>query len=218
MPRDYRKPLIDLTGKRFGKLVVESYCIEPEEYKINGNKWNCICDCGNRVKKKGNLLRAGETKSCGCLIKDILLERQLKHGKSRSKIYSIWTAIKQRCHNPNYERFEDYGGRGIEVCERWRESFENFLADMGSTHKDGLSLERKDVNKGYNPDNCIWITLEEQAKNTRRTVVLDTPWGKMSVKEASEKSGIPYQTLIARKNKNYSMEELFKLPKRRLNL
>lgn len=146
---------INLTGKRFGKLVAL-------EYFGNGH-WMTQCDCGTKKAVKTSHLISGNTKSCGCL----KTGRKVVHGKSHTKIHKIWTSILTRCHNPNSTRYSYFGGMGITVCERWCNSFENFLDDMGEPPK-GLVLGRIDKNKEYSPENCRWETPQEASLNRIR--------------------------------------------------
>jgi len=148
-----RKVLIDLAGKRPGRLEVLFY--------VGGNRWVCVCECGARVVVLGASLRKGRTKSCGCLAR----ERATKHGMSRSRAYGIWKAMMQRCYNPNCSAYAYYGGRGIIVCECWH-SFVNFLIDMGEPPP-GLSIDRINNDGNYEPTNCRWATPSEQNQNRR---------------------------------------------------
>lgn len=135
----------------------------------------CRCDCGTeKIISSGNLGK-GKSNSCGCLQREgatarLNANRKIKHGMKRrgnpAPEYAVWSMMKKRCHDPEDKDYRHYGGRGIVVCQRWRDSFENFIADMGR-RPPGLTLERKDNSKGYEPSNCKWATWTEQAKNRR---------------------------------------------------
>jgi len=132
----------------------------------------CRCDCGTEREVGRYLLTSGRSKSCGCLQKEVakegVIQRCTTHGHTGSKTYNSWAGMVQRCTNPNSTKYADYGGRGITVCERWKNSFGDFLADMGE-RPNGLSIERVDNDKGYSPENCVWADNFAQARNTRRT-------------------------------------------------
>jgi hypothetical protein len=156
--------LIEMTGKRFGRLVV------VEQAGVSTTRkalWLCRCNCGEERIIPGDGLRQGEHVSCGCHRRDLTVERNTKHGRYHSKIHIAWTNMLQRCLNPNATKFNNYGGRGITVCERWR-SFENFLEDIGDPPSSNLSIDRIDVNGNYEPGNCRWATTVQQRHNRRR--------------------------------------------------
>lgn len=153
-----------LTGIRFGRLIA----IEKIKVKYI-TKYKCTCDCGNEVIIDHGSLQSGRTKSCGCLNKEKASENAYKHGHSgynESKEYRTWCNMKIRCYNKNHNRFEHYGGKGIKVCDRWLNSFENFLADMGNAPSSEYSIDRINNDGDYDPNNCRWATASEQINNS----------------------------------------------------
>jgi hypothetical protein len=155
----------DLTGQRFGRLTATARAADRR-----ANYWRCACDCGNESVVRGVLLRNGNTQSCGCYSKEVsaaIGRNNATHGKRHVPEYAIWNQIKQRCRNPNATRFSDYGGRGINVCERWAESFEAFYADMGPRPSSKHSIDRTNNDGNYEPGNCRWATGSQQAFNRR---------------------------------------------------
>lgn len=150
----------DITGQRFGRLTAIA-AVEKRQHRWY---WRCRCDDGNEVVVGGNDLRNGKTKSCGCLMR----ESRFAHGAARTVEYNSWVNMMQRCYNPRCKDFKNYGGRGIKVCDRWHD-FVNFLADMGLRPAAGYSIERVNVDKDYEPSNCIWLPMSEQSKNRRNS-------------------------------------------------
>lgn len=157
----------DIKGDVFGRLTV----IEEYGRDKHGNAtWYCKCSCGNFKVVTGVYLRNGDTKSCGCLSPELIGNRRRIHGLSRKNNteYEIWKGMKARCFNPNGAHYDIYGGRGITVCERWKNSFNEFIADMGLRPTPSHSIDRyPDMNGNYEPSNCRWATNREQTRNKR---------------------------------------------------
>lgn len=150
-------------GARFDRLIVIA---EPSHEGGRYPRVNVRCDCGTEKNLRVSVLGVG-TKSCGCLGRETAGEKARTHGMRNTSEYNIWTSMKQRCHNPNFRFYANYGGRGISVCERWRESFEAFYADMGPRPSKKHTIDRIDNDGGYEPGNCAWSTYKEQAQNKR---------------------------------------------------
>lgn len=156
--------VVDMVGLRVGRLIVTA------RSGSRGSKatWLCRCDCGADVVVLGTGLRAGDTTSCGCYQREVNRAVHTSHGHAvpgrQSPTYESWIAMKTRCTNPRHRRWKDYGGRGIEICAQWVDSFANFLADMGERPA-GHTIDRIDGTKGYFPENCRWATPKQQAQN-----------------------------------------------------
>lgn len=190
----------DLTGQRFGRLIVISF-----SHKKDGGKryfWNCLCDCGNTTIIRIDHLKSRHTQSCGCL----LIEKITKHGFSRSHIYRIWAGMIARCQNPKMNCYGHYGGRGISVCEEWLD-FENFYTDIGQykpSHKH--EIDRINNDAGYSLDNCRWATSKENHRNTSKNIWIEFDCKTKTLAEWSEVTGIKYQTIRSRLRNGWSIE------------
>jgi hypothetical protein len=156
---------VDMTGRKFGRLLI----LGLGEKRGSRLLWRVRCDCGTEKQSGGGDIRSGKIISCGCWKREKARaagDRTRTHGMSGTSTHNIWDTMIQRCHNPNRKDYQRYGGIGITVCDRWRNSFEHFLADMGE-RPTGLSIDRRDGTKGYSPDNCRWATNVEQARNSK---------------------------------------------------
>lgn len=157
---------IELTGRRFGKLVVLKR--EQNEPKKHA-RWLCRCDCGKEVIIQSHCLIQRSQQSCGCL----LAEMHLTHGKTNSRLYNVWNCMKQRCGNPNNHNYKEYGERGISVCDEWKcnfEAFEKWSLENGynpNAKRGECTIDRIDVNGNYEPSNCRWVSMKVQSKNKR---------------------------------------------------
>jgi hypothetical protein len=151
---------IDLIGHIFGRLTVVS---EKGKGKGRNTIWECTCCCGNTSFVCGGELKRGNTKSCGCLRR----ESNTTHGLRRHPMYSVWASMKKRCYTESYKRYQDYGGRGIKVCDRWLGSLEDFIEDVYEGYEKGLQLDRIDNNGDYEPSNIRWVTPQQNVMNRR---------------------------------------------------
>lgn len=207
------KKIKDLSGLRFGRLAVTIFVgtkrTGPQSVV---SRWLCRCDCGSDVEVSGSQLTCGKTRSCGCLSRELVAARSTTHGRARSRTYKTWQGMLNRCTNPSYTGYKNYGGRGIKVCPRW-DSFENFLFDMGD-QPDDKTIERDDNDGDYTPENCRWATMKEQAQNRRTTIIIEFNGEKRSVKGWAEHLGIPTSTLRSRL-KTMSVEEAFSASRER---
>lgn len=191
--------LIDLSGKVFGRLTVlhqAPHLVSPSG--VRRVAWTVVCECGTVKDVATVYLVHGDTKSCGCLQPEVASICNTTHGYTTNrripKQYHAWAGMIARCYNPNHKGYKDYGARGIGVVDRWRNSYENFISDMGE-RPDGLTLERINNNAWYGPDNCVWADYFTQARNRRNTIMLTYNGETKPVATWAEELGIPYHTL-----------------------
>lgn len=187
----------DLTGMRFGRLrALYRNGTDKKGYVI----WHCKCDCGNECDVVGRYLTSGGTTSCGCYRRELKQNQLSTHGGTDTRLYRVFLTMLGRCHNPNAHEYENYGGRGITVCEGWH-SFEHFRTwaianGYDETAKHGeCTLDRIDPNKGYSPENCRWVSMKVQQRNRRNNVLLTYEGETHCVAEWAEKVGLQAPTL-----------------------
>ena len=197
----------DITGQKFGRLTAIKYLHNTEANKA---VWLCKCDCGNFVEVVGSNLRSGMTNSCGCYKKDM---HPIEHGMSNTRIHKTWQNMKTRCYNKNYIQYKDYGGRGVKVCDEWRNSFKAFYAwAMSHGYEDTLTIDRIDNNGNYTPYNCRWVTTKQQNRNTRKTRKYAINGVTKCLKDWCRFYNIRYSTVLDRLNKlNWTIENALEL-------
>lgn len=190
---------LNLTGKRFGKLVV----IKTAGKTKNGAYlWQCKCDCGNEIIANVGNLKNGHTKSCGCLRVDRCKTNFTKHGLEHTRLYGIWSDMRLRCYDEKNIAYHRYGGRGITICDEWKNDVKAFYDwATANGYKDSLTIDRIDNDGNYCPENCRWATVKEQASN-RRSNILVTHNGKtQTMKKWANEVGTPYKVVWARMQK-----------------
>lgn len=196
------KRLIDLTGQRFGKLVVIS-----RESKYNRNAtWRCLCDCGKETVVRGDVLKRGTTQSCGC-------GKGLKHGYFQEPWYSSYKAMMERCYLPSSGNYKRYGGKGIAVCDEWHDinKFAEWVESSG--YVPGLTIDRMDSSKGYSPDNCRWATKKQQSNNRKNTIFYTYNGETKALTDWAAIFGINRYTLYDRVEKRgWSIEKALETP------
>lgn len=186
----------DLTGQRFGRLTVIERAKNGKPGIVN---WLCKCDCGNYKEVNAYSLHAGLTQSCGCYRNERTSVSNSTHGMSKTRIYGIWASMKARCYKPSTDGYENYGGRGIAICDEWLNNPEAFI-EWALTHgyKDDLSIDRIDCNGNYEPSNCRWVNWYEQGANKRNNVLVTYKGETHIIAEWSRKTGIKASTINAR--------------------
>lgn len=200
----------NLQGQRFGRLVV--ICLHSKKW--DKLIWLCLCDCGGEATVNTSELKNGHTKSCGCYRRENTAKMFFKHGgcAKKDKEFSIWCGMIRRCLYDDKTRntYKYYRGRGITVCQRWIDSYQNFIDDMGPMPSPKHTLDRKDPNGNYEPGNCRWATHIEQANNKRETVRITVNGESKSISEWARHFGMKPNTVYTRYKRGVSVDKLFK--------
>lgn len=206
-------------GKKYGKLQIVSLDYKKQKYAKNGRKdgflyyFKCLCECGNYTVVNLHDLTSHHTQSCGCYQKDQTSKSNKTHGLKNSPVFYIWTSMKQRCLNPNNRAYKNYGGRGITVCDEWKDDFKAFYDwAMANGYKEKLSIDRIDVNGNYEPSNCRWATRRIQSRNTRKNIIVEYKDEKLCLKDLAVKYNIDYKLLHKRFKKGWSIEKALTTP------
>ncbi len=205
------KRIKDLTGQRFGRLTVIG--LKPTEGRHT--YWYCKCDCGNIKSVRSDSLSNGSIKSCGCLKKeqDKLNLNRTTHNMHDERIYKIWQGIKKRCYNSNNKSYPNYGGRGIKMCDEWKDDFVKFYEWVKITnYNDSLSIERIDVDGDYEPNNCTFATNKQQCNNRRSNIKIKIGNTTKTLTEWCELFQLEYRTILSRykRNKDITLDDLFR--------
>ena len=207
--------LIDLISKKFGRLTVVGRAASDSNGKT---KWLCRCDCGVVISVYAGNIRRPNTQSCGCLRRETTAKSKTRHGNARKGLqtaeYRSWASLIGRCTNGRNHVFASYGGRGITVCDRWRDDFEVFLSDMGPKPGPEYSIDRIDNNRGYEPGNCRWATAKEQARNRRNRRVVEFQGVGRSILEWTRILGLSLSCLRHRFDRGWSTDQAFTIPYR----
>lgn len=204
---------LNLIGRKFGFLTVIDFA-----YRDSKNTyWLCKCNCGNKKIVRGGHLKDGCTISCGCYTKNRIAQMNKQnaiHGLSKTRLYSIYQGIINRCLKPKAKGYKNYGERGISVCNEWLEDFLNFYYwALANGYKDNLTIDRIDLNKDYEPSNCRWVTIKQQARNTRHNKVINYRGQSHCLAEWAEILDINYNTLQSRLGKyNWTIKKAFTTP------
>ena len=203
--------MIDITGNRYGRLTV----IRVAQRSVNGTHiiWECRCDCGNNTSVRSPDLRNGKTQSCGCLKDEKTSKRFRKHPKGTERLQNVYYAMRARCTNPDDADYPRYGGRGINVCEKWKSGPDQFIDwALSNGYRNGLLLDRIDNDAGYNPDNCRWADDYVQANNRSNTRLVTYRGIERPVSELCRDLNINRSTVIGRLNRGWSIEEAVSIP------
>lgn len=206
-----RKLANDLTGMRFGRLTA----VGIDERGGRRVYYNCLCDCGNFKSVRSDSLLSGAIKSCGCLKQEqdrVNLTAAHTHKQSKTRLYEIWQGIKKRCYNPHDARYERYGGRGITVCDEWKNDFPAFMKwAKENGYDEALTIDRIDNDKGYFPENCRWSNQKEQARNRASNIKITIGNATKTLTEWCEIFELDYKAVVARYHRNgfIGIDELF---------
>lgn len=195
----------DLSGQRFGRwTVIEFIGVGP-------TRWLCKCDCGVVRSVEAGNLKKGVSVSCGCFAIEGKRARKLRHGRSGTTMHIIWSGMKSRCYNKNEPAYKNYGGRGIRMCDRWRNSFEAFLEDVGERPGPEYSIDRIDNDGNYEPGNVRWVTDKQQANNKRNNRILEHDGRSLTVAQWAKETGISGFVILGRLSRGWTVHDALTL-------
>jgi len=210
--------LQDLTGRKFGLLTV----LRRVENKCNRSRWECMCDCGSLTVAYSNMLITGRHVSCGCLKAQRIGKLNYKHGQSNAikrgkgtRLYESWKGMKARCYYLKHKDYKSYGGRGIIICEEWRGNYLSFYEwAIANGYKEGLTIDRKDSDGPYSPDNCRWTTMEVQNNNKSCVRKITANGETHTIAEWAKITGINKRLIAQRVDHGIPVDKIF-LPARK---
>lgn len=207
---------MDLTDRKFNMLTVKERMSNSKQGRA---RWKCLCDCGNYCIVESSKLLNETTKSCGCYRKLRIGNESRKHGRARTKIYETWCHIKQRCFDKNDPRYDDWGGRGITICNEWKENFQSFydyVSELPHFGEKGYSIDRIDNDGNYEPENVRWVTRIVQNNNTRRNHYLTYNGKTQTIAQWARELGVSPYMIYSRINRcHWSLEDALTLPSKR---
>lgn len=179
-------------GKKFGRLTIVGVNHKGTDRKFY---YDCLCDCGNHCIVRGNSLTTGNTKSCGCMVKE---SKNVKHGMKHTRLYGIWYGMRDRCNNENNPAYERYGGKGVSVCKAWDEFISFYKWSMSNGYNESLSIDRINVNGNYEPSNCRWATPKEQSDNKSSNIIIELNGKKQDLQQWCDELGFNRSTINTR--------------------
>lgn len=209
--------ILELTGKRFGRLTA----LFKTGKRSKGGRliWHCVCDCGKECDVPSTDLVSGNTKSCGCLQPEKARNSHLKHGdcpygKKATKLYSVWSGMKNRCNTKSHVEYKNYGGRGIKVCDEWLNNYSTFKEwALSNCYKEGLQIDRIDNNQGYSPENCRFVTRKENGNNKSTTIRINFQGKERTITEIAEMLNLPRRLIYQRIYNGWEINKLDRPPR-----
>lgn len=209
----YISKVLDLTDTKVGYLTVLEKVEKPKHLVRDGTYWKCKCVCGKEIIKNHSVLARRDIKSCGCKND---YKHPTTHNMSNTKLYNVWKSMRGRCYRKSDKRYKYYGGKGVTICDEWRENFMGFYEwsiRNGYKENQGLSIDRIEVNGNYEPKNCRWVTAKEQANNTTTNKIIEYKGVKLTLSQWCDKLNLSYPTTIARLSVyGWSVEDAFGIP------
>ena len=204
----FNKRFKDLTGERFGRLTVLNF---NGKDKHSHNIWLCKCDCGNLKLVSTGDLTNGKTQSCGCWANELTVKRNTTHGDTHTRLYGIYRKMLWRCYNKNCKDYGRYGGRGVAICDEWKNSYEKFKSwALDNGYKKSLTIDRIDVDGDYEPSNCRWVTMKAQNVNKRNTIRITVNGVRKPLSMWAKEYKLPYTTVYNRYRKGLPVNEILK--------